>query len=177
MKKDFSQQELLGLFTYKPDSGELVRMAGRAAGRVAGSKLWCASGKKNKIQVTIDGWVYSVHRIIWTMVNGSIDSRQFIDHINGDPFDNRISNLRLSTNTTNQWNRKAPKNSTSGVKGVTWSRPMEKWKSAIKVNGEFRHLGYFPTKGQAASAHAKASLMMHGAFSPFARKSAQHVNR
>lgn len=175
MKKDFTQSELLRLFSYNSETGVLTRLSGRTKGKASGSKLWCASGKKSKLQVTVDGWVYSVHRIIWTMVNGSIGPSQFIDHINGDPFDNRLSNLRLSTNTTNQWNRKTPKNSTSKVKGVTWSRKLDKWKSTIRVNGQYRHLGYFSTKGQAASAHAKASLIMHGAFSPFARKSAHHV--
>lgn len=157
------------MFDYVEETGQLIRLSGRSAGKAAGSKLWCASGKKSKVQVTINGWVYPAHRIIWVMMNGPLLSSDFIDHVNGDPFDNRLCNLRLCTNKTNQWNRLAPKNSSTGIKGVTWSGRLKKWKSTIRAHGNYSHLGYFSTKGEAALACAKASLKVHGAFSPFAR--------
>lgn len=106
------------------------------------------------------------------MTHGSIDSNQWIDHINGDPWDNRLCNLRLTDNTRNQWNRGAPKNSTSGIKGVTWSKQRSMWKSTVRVNGEYIHLGYHATKGMAALAVAKKSLSVHGKHSLYYRKSA-----
>lgn len=56
-----------------------------------------------------------------------------IDHINGNPLDNRRSNLRHCTQTQNMWNRRPQKNR-SGVKGVykiPWG-----WRAEIQVNGK-----------------------------------------
>lgn len=60
-----------------------------------------------------------VHRIIWEMHFGDIPDGAFIDHINGNPGDNRIQNLRLASSMENSWNSKVHKDSISGVKGVS----------------------------------------------------------
>ena len=45
-----------------------------------------------------------VHRVIWEMLNGPIPSGYVIDHINGDPADNRVENLRLASPSQNARN-------------------------------------------------------------------------
>ena len=106
------------------------------------------------------------------MLYGPMESHQWIDHINGDPWDNRLCNLRLTDNTRNQWNRGATKNSTSGVKGVFWNKNASKWRVYIRINGKGAHVSYHETKGLAAVAMAKKSLQLHGKHSPYYRKSA-----
>lgn len=86
------------------------------------------------------------------------------DHINLDGLDNRRSNLRAATSTQNRRNIRAHFDSTTGVKGVTWHKPMQKWVAKIRANGRRVHLGYFATIEAAAAAYAKASAEHHGVF-------------
>lgn len=56
---------------------------------------------------------YSAHRIAWKLHYGS-DPVGPLDHINHDPQDNRIANLREATLSENARNRRTPRTNTSG---------------------------------------------------------------
>lgn len=116
--------------------------------------------------------MHRAHRIIWEMHNGPIPKGLVIDHINGNFYDNRISNLRLATQSQNGMNRLLSKANKLRIKGVSWDRDRKKFKAVISVSGKIIQLGRFDIKALAASAYAKGSLMHHGTFSPFYRKSA-----
>jgi len=88
--------------------------------------------------------------------------RNRFDHINGDKADNRVCNLREATNQQNHANRGAQRNSTSGVKGVYWFKPQQKWKAQICVNKRSIVLGYFATKEEAITARKAAEDKYHG---------------
>ena len=45
-------------------------------------------------KVTIDGKVYGVHRLLWEKANGAIPEGYVIDHIDRNPMNNDLSNLR-----------------------------------------------------------------------------------
>lgn len=90
---------------------------------------------------------------------------QVVDHINGDKFDNRKSNLRLCTRLQNSYNRKPTKK--SGTKGIHYERNRtghKKWKAYISCNGVKRSLGYYPNKIEAIEAYNEAALRLHGEF-------------
>lgn len=181
----FSREELLACFRYDPETGLLYRRERpledfssekewkryntKDLGNVAGSRLYTVRGSRSKIQLSHKGVVLSAHRIIWAMVYGEIDSRQFIDHINGDPFDNRLCNLRISDYKSNQWNRLAPKNSSTGLVGVRPDAKKGAYRAFLRTHGKVRHSSYYPTKGLAAVARAKMSLKYHGKYSPYYR--------
>lgn len=154
------------------NSPEINRWNTSFAGKRAGAGGVGMRGNKTSWYVSIDGHPYVAHRLIWIMVNGSIPHGAFIDHKDGNPYNNSLCNLRLSDNVSNQHNRLAPKNNTTGIKGVTWSNKMLKWKATVRSNGNYFHLGYHDTKGMAAVAAAKGSLTHHGKFSPYYRASA-----
>ncbi len=73
-----------------------------------------------------------------------------VDHINGDPLDNRHSNLRLVTHAQQMQNKKAYRNNQSGFRGVYWDRG--RWKAEAKLNGIKHYIGRFLTKEEASQA-------------------------
>lgn len=79
------------------------------------------------------------------------DGKDFIDHINGEPLDNRKSNLRIVKPVQNSQNRKASvTNKSSGVRGVYWEQ--NKWRARIMIRGKRKDLGYFETVKEAKKA-------------------------
>jgi hypothetical protein len=81
-----------------------------------------------------------------------------VDHINGNTLDNRISeNLRVITNAQNMQNLSLKKVGTSsGVRGVQWSKRSNKWVTKLKVNGKYVHHATFELLDDAKLAIAAA---------------------
>lgn len=91
----------------------------RNAGDPAGNIKFRA-GNKTSIEVTLKGQQLQVHRVIWYLINGvypDIDS--VIDHIDGNPHNNLISNLRLVSYHLNSKNRSKQSNNRTGIVGVS----------------------------------------------------------
>jgi hypothetical protein len=89
---------------------------------------------------------------------------QVVDHINGDTLDNRRCNLRICTATQNTKNRKPSSNNTSGFKGVTFHKRMNRYQSYITADKKLIHLGTFPDPISAARAYDAAARRLHGEF-------------
>jgi len=88
-----------------------------------------------------------------------------VDHIDGNRFNNQRSNLRLATSSQNKCNRGPRKDNKSGLKGVSWHRPLNKWTARIKIPyGKYLHLGLFGSKIEAAKAYNGAAEKYHGEF-------------
>ena len=66
-----------------------------------------------------------------------------VDHINHNTLDNRLSNLRLCTKAENTITQFESKNNRSGHKGVSWYKPLKKWRAYIGQGYKQVHLGYF----------------------------------
>lgn len=86
------------------------------------------------------------------------------DHIDGDTLNNRRRNLRDSTPSQNQANRKLQKNNTTGFKGVCKISGKDKWVAYIRVKGKVINLGTFKTPEEAHEAYMKAALFYFGEF-------------
>lgn len=91
-----------------------------------------------------------------------------VDHINGDTFDCRKSNLRICTQAENVKNTSLNTNNTSGVTGVSWCKREQKWRAYINYNnsGKTTSLGYFNKFEDAVKARQKAEIEEYGEFSP-----------
>jgi len=83
-----------------------------------------------------------------------------IDHINHDPLDNRICNLRPCTSAQNKWNLRIRKSNTTGYKGVTYDKNRQKYVARLSNI----HLGRYDTSLQAAEAYNRKALELHGQF-------------
>jgi hypothetical protein len=128
------------------------------AGKTAGS------AGRFKVAVAIHGVVYMAHRLIWLHVHGE-PVPPLIDHIDGDPHNNRITNLRAATKSQNMVNSAKQKNNTSGVRGVQ-KAPGQKsgFVAYIKANGQHIYIGKFATITEAAKARQEAAVRLHGEF-------------
>lgn len=103
---------------------------------------------------------YLLHRVILQAQPG-----QIVDHINGDPLDNRRANLRFCSLQENRWNSLGL-GSGSGFIGVTHRplNPLRPYYAGIKTDRVTRHLGAFATAEEAARAYDAAALAERGAF-------------
>lgn len=124
-------QELLDKLEYR--DGELYwkstsKFSNRKIGERAGSlqKDFYRSIKYKKIK-------YQEHRVIFFMFNKYLP--EVIDHINGNPSDNRIENLRESTWGDNSKNMAMRKSNKSGHKNVSFHTASKKWCVSMNVDG------------------------------------------
>lgn len=86
-----------------------------------------------------------------------------VDHINRNAFDNRRSNLRYATPAQNMMNTRMRSNNTSGYRGVTWNKGVEKWHARIGAGGKI-DLGYFDDIEEASKAYKKKALKLFEGF-------------
>ncbi len=102
---------------------------------------------------------YSMHRQIMNAPAG-----MDVDHINGNPLDNRRSNLRVCTHAENQCNQKLRSSSGNPYKGVRLNKSGTRWWARISKNGKEQHLGTFATAEEAAAAYDEAAKQLSGEF-------------
>lgn len=81
----------------------------------------------------VDRRPYLVSRLIWKMAYGW--DPLYIDHIDHNPGNNRLTNLREVSHQGNQRNRSLNTDNTSGHSGVVWHQAKKAWRSQIRVNG------------------------------------------
>jgi len=86
------------------------------------------------------------------------------DHRDGDTLNNQRSNLRWSTNSQSNANRRLFKNNTSGFRGVSWEKRKSRWVARIKHNSKGREIGLFHTREEAAAAYNRVARELHGEF-------------
>jgi len=86
---------------------------------------------------------------------GIILSPLQVDHINGGGFDNRKSNLRITTQRQNRQNLHIKQSSI--YPGVCWNKGHNKWQACIRINGKQKYLGYFSTELEAFQAYKNAN--------------------
>jgi len=149
-----TQARLKELLNYDPETGVFtnkVRRSQMSVGAIAGTKTvygyW---------QLWLDGKTVKAHRVAWLYVYGSWPEQQ-IDHIDGNPLNNRIKNLRDVSPLINQQNQhRVRKSNTSGYPGVSWHKSTQRYRASIRVDGRSRHLAHFDTPEEAYDAYLEA---------------------
>lgn len=115
-------------------------------------------------RIKINQSLYLAHRIAWKMASGSDPGEFEVDHIDGDPQNNRPENLRLATHGQNQTNGRAFRNNKCGYRGVYFHSRRRKWTAQINHMKKAHSLGFFDTPEAAAAAYNKAALKLFGEF-------------
>ena len=101
-----------------------------------------------------------MHRVLLS----AKDSNIYVDHINRDKLDNRRSNLRLATNSENQLNTISWSTSTTGYKGVTKCKRLNRYRASITKDGRYISLGHYVKIEDAAYAYNLTAKKLFGEF-------------
>ena len=111
--------------------------------------------------IMIVGVKFFAHRLAWMYTYGHWP-RNDIDHINGVKTDNRLINLRDIPRAQNVQNQKrAHKDSQTGIKGVSINPKTGKYVARICTNGKPLHIGSFDDMESASLARREHERLLH----------------
>jgi hypothetical protein len=114
-----TQEYLLKIFYYDDClRWKVNKRKGPLNVRVGDEVIGCYRSNGYKV-IRIDGRLYNLSRIVYQVVYGNLTTDLVIDHINRNPADNRIENLRAVTQKHNTRNRQKQRNNSTGVNGVS----------------------------------------------------------
>lgn len=162
------QERLRKLLDYSPETGLLVwrelapaDFRQGARGPDTAAKIWnrVNAGRPALSTPKANGYLCGgldyqqllQHRVIWKWMTG--EEPDNIDHINGNPADNRWQNLRSVSRHINMRNMKKSAANRSGVTGVGFHDG--RWVASHTVAGKTRHLGKFGDKESAIAARQR----------------------
>lgn len=125
-------------------------------------KKYCWAKTQGYIKTTSNNKPMQLHRLIM----GVEDSNIIIDHIKGfgSEYDNRKENLRIVNKSQNAMNAKTPSHNTSGVKGVSYDKTSNKWRSYINKDKKRIELGKFDNIQDAISIRKQAEEKYFGEY-------------
>ena len=105
-----------------------------------------------------------VHRLVAIEYIPNISNKPSVDHIDHNPKNNNISNLRWATVQENCRNAQQYKNNKSGFIGVSYHKRNKQWCAQINIKGKRKHIGIFPTAEQASEAYQERAKKLYGEF-------------
>lgn len=143
---------------YIPETGEFFRNEERAD----------HARKDGYCRVYFEGKRELAHRVAWFFVNDKWPDN-VIDHIDGNPSNNKIDNLRQATHSQNMQNSVHPVGS-SGVKGVHWHALTGKWAVKIFYRNRCHYFGTYKDLELAELVANEAREKLHKDFSNFTVK-------
>lgn len=131
-------EQAITLFTYA-EGVLLWRVPGpkRNIGRPAGH-----TDRTGYTRIMIAGKMYLAHRIVW-LIHYKAWPEKTLDHINGDPRDNRIENLRDISHSSNMRAGIAKKDNNTHSRGISFNSRQSNNPYSLRLQGKY--LGSFPT--------------------------------
>lgn len=147
-----TQEDLKAHLHYDKETGVFTWIAGKFKGKTAG---WQAETANiimlNKCRMT-------AKRAAWLYVVGCLpDAGQSIKSKDQNPFNDKWDNITMSYSGMTKLHQdisakrkdcvdtKPPRNSTTGVKGVSFHKQSRKYRATISLNGKSFNLGYYLT--------------------------------
>ena len=122
--------------------------------------IWIGAKVGNKISPHIKyGHFYSnskmvpAHRYSYELVHGPIPTGYTVDHLCHVTLCVNPDHLRIANKKEQAENRSGPRrDSTSGVRGVSWHKKRQRWQAMVTHNYKTYHAGMYRTLEEAAIA-------------------------
>lgn len=151
-------------FAYDPDTGYFTWIKPTCIAARMGRRVGTPD-KDGYLRMRAMGVRFFAHRAAWAFIHGDWPPRGMqIDHINGNPSDNRACNLRLADNSQQQLNTRRRTHGASGLRGVVRDAKTGTWRAQIMRNKKQTYLGTFADKEVAHQAYLSAAREMFGEF-------------
>ncbi len=132
-----------------------------------GNLIWCVNKGRSKkgtvagspdskgyLQVKLNQKPYSLHRLIWLWHGKELPEQ--LDHIDRNPLNNKIENLRAATASQNQWN------TSKSDGGVSFHKASNKWRARIKIHNKEIYLGVYNDYQEAKQVRDEAARKRWG---------------
>lgn len=116
--------------------------------------------KTKYVEGNKDGKFIRLNRFLLNVTDRKIE----VDHIDGNPLNNRLDNLRVCSRSQNAMNTRTRTDNTSGCRGVTLDKRANKWVAYITVDGKTTYLGNYTDKDEAIRVRLKAEQELFGEF-------------
>ena len=114
------------------------------------------------LMIYLPGSTYRAHRLAWLYVHGE-PVPDVIDHADGNPLNNRISNLRAATFAGNRANSILSSRNTTGFKGLKATK-QGRFRAILCSRKKKQHLGTYDTAEEAAAVYRTAAAALYGEF-------------
>jgi hypothetical protein len=155
--EEFREIEFEGVMLRVYRTGEIWKWNNKQGKHDLHNPYWKQLGflSKNYYAIEIKCKSYKIHRIIAMVYLGLdiTDKKRQVDHIDRCKTNNNVSNLRLVTNSQNQWNK--------GAKGYSWRKDCNRWVVEIMVNRKNVYSKYWINEEDAAADYIKQKEIYH----------------
>lgn len=126
----------------------------------AGKEAFTCQYARGAFIGTIEKRQYLAHRVAYALHHNEDPHPLEVDHLNGDPTDNRASNLRTATRVEQSRNMPRSRANRSGRVGVFFITRLQLWGASIMVGGKSQWLGYYDNPADAAAARQEAEARL-----------------
>jgi hypothetical protein len=159
METRITQEELKQLLHYEPETGMFTWLKDRSDKVKAGHSAGCKADKLGYKRICIDYKIYPSHRLAFLYMTGEWP-QHMVDHIDGNPANNKWSNLRQADAHQNARNKSIQSNNKSGHVGIWKPNGRNHW--VVQVRG--KHVASCATMEEAKAAYHQAAKDQFGEF-------------
>jgi len=151
--------QLREILRYDPITGTFYRLKNTGAtGRIGPINV--RPSVRGAYAICVHANKHYAHRLAWLYMTGEWPAHE-IDHIDGNPLNNRFANLREATGAQNKQNQRRPKTTNkSGFLGA-FKHDARRWRANIQINGKTIHIGLFDSAEEAHAAYVEAKRRLH----------------